>query len=61
MAFKIPEIIEFISEFITLDPGDIIATGTPGGSISALKAGDQIEVEITNMGILTSNIVDEDG
>jgi len=61
MAFKIPEIIEFISEFITLDPGDIIATGTPGGSISALKAGDQVEVEITNIGVLTSNIVDEDG
>ena len=58
MVFKIPEIIEFISDLITLDPGDIIATGTPGGSKGALKAGDKVEVEITNIGIL-SNIVAE--
>ena len=58
MVFKIPEIIEFISDLITLDPGDIIATGTPGGSKGALKAGDIVEVEIRNIGIL-SNIVAE--
>jgi 2-keto-4-pentenoate hydratase/2-oxohepta-3-ene-1,7-dioic acid hydratase in catechol pathway len=58
MVFKIPEIIEFISDLITLDPGDIIATGTPGGSKGALKAGDKVEVEISNIGIL-SNIVAE--
>ena len=58
MVFKIPEIIEFISDLITLDPGDIIATGTPGGSKGALKAGDKVEVEITNIGIL-SNIIAE--
>jgi len=61
MAFKIPEIIEFISDFITLDPGDIIATGTPGGSKIALKAGDRVEVEITNIGILPSIIADREG
>ncbi len=60
MAFWIPELIEFISEFITLDAGDIIATGTPGGSTTALKAGDRVEVEITKIGVLTSIIVDED-
>jgi acylpyruvate hydrolase len=58
MVFKIPEIIEFISDLITLDPGDIIATGTPGGSKGALKAGDKVEVEISNIGIL-SNIIAE--
>ncbi len=58
MVFKIPEIIEFISDYITLDPGDIIATGTPGGSKGALSAGDQVEVEITNIGILRSIVAD---
>ena len=58
MVFKIPEIIEFISDLITLDPGDIIATGTPGGSKGALKAGDKVEVEITNIGVL-GNIIAE--
>lgn len=60
MKFKIPEIIEFISEFITLDPGDIIATGTPGGSKGALSAGDQVEVEITKIGVLRSMIADRE-
>lgn len=58
MVFKIPEIIEFISEVVTLDPGDIIATGTPGGSKGALKAGDQVDVEIENIGTLRSIIAD---
>lgn len=58
MVFKIPQIIEFISGFITLDPGDIIATGTPGGSKGALIADDQVEVEITNIGVLRNNIAD---
>ena len=58
MVFKIPEIIEFISDLITLDPGDIIATGTPGGSKGALKAGDKVAVEITKIGVL-ENIIAE--
>jgi acylpyruvate hydrolase len=60
MAFKGPEIIEFISDCITLDPGDIIATGTPGGSKEALNAGDRVEVEISNIGILPSVVVDRE-
>jgi 2-keto-4-pentenoate hydratase/2-oxohepta-3-ene-1,7-dioic acid hydratase in catechol pathway len=58
MLFKIPEIIEFVSDVLTLDPGDIIATGTPGGSKGALSAGDEVEVEITNIGILHNPIAD---
>jgi len=61
MVFKIPELIEFISDYITLDPGDIIATGTPGGSKGALVAGDQVEVEISKIGILNSVIADREG
>jgi len=61
MVFKIPEIVEFISDSITLDPGDVIATGTPGGSKGVLTAGDQVEVEITNIGVLRSIIADRPG
>ncbi len=56
MFHKIPEVIEFITHYITLDPGDIIATGTPGGSKGALKVGDKVEVEIEKIGVLTSTV-----
>lgn len=58
MNFKIPEVVEFISGYITLDPGDIIATGTPGGSKGALTAGDQVEVEIEGIGVLPNTVAD---
>jgi len=58
MLFKLPETIEYISGLVTLEPGDIICTGTPGGSKGALKAGDIVEVEIGNMGVLSSPIAD---
>lgn len=55
MIFKIPEIIAFVSKNFTLEPGDIIITGTPSG-VSALKDGDVVEVEIENIGILTNPV-----
>ena len=58
MVFKIPETIEYITDLITLEPGDIICTGTPGGSKGALKAGDTVDVEIGDLGVLTSIIAD---
>jgi len=58
MLFKLPETIEYISGLITLEPGDIICTGTPGGSKGALKAGDVVEVEIGDMGVLSNPIAD---
>jgi len=58
MLFKLPETIEYISGLVTLEPGDIICTGTPGGSKGALKAGDVVEGEIGDMGILVSPIAD---
>ncbi|MFC2008862.1 fumarylacetoacetate hydrolase family protein [Chloroflexota bacterium] len=61
MLFKVPETIEYISGLITLEPGDIICTGTPGGSKGALKAGDVVEVEIGDMGTLSSPIADKEG
>ncbi len=58
MIFFIPEIIEFISKNFTLEEGDIIATGTPGG-VGRLKDGDIVEVEIENIGILRNKVVEE--
>ena len=58
MVFKIPEIIEYISRFATLEPGTIIATGTPEG-IGELKPGDIVEVEIEGIGVLRNKVVGE--
>ena len=48
-------ILEFISKFFTLYPGDIIATGTPSG-IGPLAVGDTIEVEIQKIGTLRNKV-----
>jgi 2-keto-4-pentenoate hydratase/2-oxohepta-3-ene-1,7-dioic acid hydratase in catechol pathway len=58
MIFGIPHLIEFLSAVITLEPGDVIATGTPPGVGFArkppvfVKAGDRMEVEIDGLGVL---------
>jgi 2-keto-4-pentenoate hydratase/2-oxohepta-3-ene-1,7-dioic acid hydratase in catechol pathway len=60
LIFGVPELIAFLSETITLEPGDVIATGTPPGVGFArkppvfLKARDQMEVEIEKIGTLGS-------
>lgn len=65
MIFRVPELIEFISESITLNPGDIIATGTPEGvgifrtPPVLLKAGDVVEIEIEKLGVLRNPVVAE--
>ena len=62
LIFGIPQLISFLSETITLEPGDVIATGTPSGVGFArkppvfLKDGDQMEVEIEGLGILNSPV-----
>lgn len=48
MVFKIPMLLSFISHIMTLEPGDLVATGTPAG-ISALNAGDTVEVTISGI------------
>jgi len=45
MAFTIPVILAYISQVMTLEPGDLVLTGTPGG-IGTLAAGDEVEVEV---------------
>jgi 2-keto-4-pentenoate hydratase/2-oxohepta-3-ene-1,7-dioic acid hydratase in catechol pathway len=65
LVFDIPGLIEYCSTFSELVPGDVIATGTPGGVGAArtppiwLKAGDAVEVEIPGVGLLQSPVVDE--
>jgi len=63
LIFRIPELIEYITASTTLEPGDVIATGTPAGVGFArkppvfLKAGDQVEVMIEKIGDLGNPIV----
>lgn len=63
LIFDIPHLIEYISTFTPLAPGDVIVTGTPGGvgfrrqPQLFMKPGDRIEVEITGLGVLANDIV----
>ena len=63
MVFGVAELIAYVSETITLEPGDVIATGTPPGVAFGrpdgryLQGGDTVEVEIERIGVLTSPVV----
>jgi 2-keto-4-pentenoate hydratase/2-oxohepta-3-ene-1,7-dioic acid hydratase in catechol pathway len=65
MIWNIPTVIAYCSTFTTLEPGDVIATGTPGGVGDKrtpplyMKAGDMVEVSIGSVGTLTNPIVAE--
>ena len=49
-------IVSYVSQYVTLHPGDIIFTGTPGAT-SAMKPGDTVEIEVEGVGILKNRIV----
>ena len=63
LIFRVPELIAFISEAITLEPGDILATGTPSGvgvfrnPPIFIKPGDVAEVEVEGLGVLKNTAV----
>jgi len=57
LIFPVPTIVSFISQAITLEPGDAVFTGTPG-TTSALKACDVVEIEIEGIGVLKNHVVD---
>ena len=66
MIFDIPRTIEYLSSFTTLRPGDVIATGTPGGvgfagAPGVAEPGDLLEVEIEGVGRIANRVVAEDG
>ena len=56
LIFKIPYLIEFISNIMTLNKGDIISTGTPPG-VGYVHPGDALEVKIENIGTLKNQVV----
>jgi 2-keto-4-pentenoate hydratase/2-oxohepta-3-ene-1,7-dioic acid hydratase in catechol pathway len=56
MAFPVAFLIRYISEIMTLYPGDLIATGTPAG-VSRMKPGDIVEVEVGGIGVLRNQVV----
>lgn len=64
MIFKIPKIIEYVSTWTTLAPGDVLVTGTPGGVGARrtppvwMKPGDKVEVEIDKVGVLENGIAE---
>ena len=58
MIFDIPTLIEYLSSFMTLNPGDVILTGTPEG-LADVKAGDVVETEVENICCLVNTIVDD--
>jgi 2-keto-4-pentenoate hydratase/2-oxohepta-3-ene-1,7-dioic acid hydratase in catechol pathway len=55
MVFPIPELLAYISEVMTLEPGDLVATGTPAG-VGQLRPGDVVEVEIPGVGVLRNPV-----
>ena len=65
MIFPIPVLIAYISAFTTLQPGDVIVTGTPGGVGAKrtppvwMQAGDKVEIEVSGVGVLVNTIAVE--
>jgi 2-keto-4-pentenoate hydratase/2-oxohepta-3-ene-1,7-dioic acid hydratase in catechol pathway len=55
LLFPVPELVSFISGVMTLEPGDVIATGTPAG-IAPVEVGDVIEVEVEGIGVLVNRV-----
>jgi 2-keto-4-pentenoate hydratase/2-oxohepta-3-ene-1,7-dioic acid hydratase in catechol pathway len=56
MVFGVGELIEYITAFTTLLPGDVVLTGTPSG-VGKVEVGDLMEVEVDGIGILANPVV----
>ncbi|MGA8850976.1 MAG: fumarylacetoacetate hydrolase family protein, partial [Aeromicrobium sp.] len=59
MIFSVPEIIAYVTSFMTLLPGDVILTGTPSG-VGPMEVGDSVSVTIEGLGTLTNQVVSLD-
>jgi 2-keto-4-pentenoate hydratase/2-oxohepta-3-ene-1,7-dioic acid hydratase in catechol pathway len=56
MIYSVPFVISFLSQFSTLLPGDLILTGSPGGT-GRLSPGDVVEIEVGGVGVLRHGVV----
>jgi 2-keto-4-pentenoate hydratase/2-oxohepta-3-ene-1,7-dioic acid hydratase in catechol pathway len=56
LIFPIPQLVRFISQVMTLNPSDIIATGTPAG-IGPMVPGDRVDVQIEGIGVLSNRVM----
>jgi 2-keto-4-pentenoate hydratase/2-oxohepta-3-ene-1,7-dioic acid hydratase in catechol pathway len=56
MIYKVPELIAYITDVMTLLPGDLVLTGSPGGA-GPLAAGDQVEIGVSGVGVLRHGVV----
>ena len=56
LIFDVPTLIAFVSEHMTLEPGDVISTGTPSG-VGDMAVGDVVEIEIEGIGVLRNDVV----
>jgi 2-keto-4-pentenoate hydratase/2-oxohepta-3-ene-1,7-dioic acid hydratase in catechol pathway len=56
LIFDVPSLIAFVSTHMTLEPGDVISTGTPSG-VGNLAIGDAVEIEIEGIGVLRNHVV----
>jgi 2-keto-4-pentenoate hydratase/2-oxohepta-3-ene-1,7-dioic acid hydratase in catechol pathway len=56
MIFSLDVIIRFVAQVMTLEPGDVIATGTPSG-VGPLASGDVVEVSVSGIGSLRNPVI----
>jgi 2-keto-4-pentenoate hydratase/2-oxohepta-3-ene-1,7-dioic acid hydratase in catechol pathway len=55
LLFPVPALIAHISSIMTLEPGDVIATGTPAG-VAPITPGDRVEIEVEGVGVLANPV-----
>jgi 2-keto-4-pentenoate hydratase/2-oxohepta-3-ene-1,7-dioic acid hydratase in catechol pathway len=60
LIFDVPTLISFVSQVMTLEPGDVISTGTPSG-VGPIAPGDRVEIEIETLGVLANPVVEPEG
>jgi 2-keto-4-pentenoate hydratase/2-oxohepta-3-ene-1,7-dioic acid hydratase in catechol pathway len=58
MIFSVDDIIAYITSFMTLEPGDLIATGTPSG-VGPVQPGSKVQIEISGIGVLENTVIPE--
>ena len=58
LIFSVARVIEVASRVMTLEPGDLITTGTPSG-VGPIQPGDRVDIEVEGIGILSNPVVEE--